>query len=87
MIKISFNKKINGDLLSQEFANAGFTTDVVVYPGDLLELNGLEESDTEIANQILNAHVAPEIPNITPVQKLEAAGLTVEELKDLLGLN
>jgi hypothetical protein len=84
MIKIPFNKNINGDLLVQEFANAGFTTDVVVYPGNLLELNGLNEGDTEVANNILNAHIAPEPTEPTIAEKLASVGLSIEELKAAL---
>jgi hypothetical protein len=84
MIKIPFNKNINGDLLVQEFANAGFTTDVVVYPNNLLELNGLNEGDTEVANNILNAHIAPEPTEPTIAEKLASVGLSIEELKAAL---
>jgi hypothetical protein len=87
MIKIPFNKNINGDLLIQEFANAGFTTEVVVYPGNLLELNGLNEENTEVANNILNAHIAPEPTEPTIVEKLASVGLSIEELKAALGGN
>lgn len=84
MIKIPFNKNINGDLLVQEFASAGFTTDVVVYPGNLLELNGLNEGDTEVANNILNAHIAPEPTEPTIAEKLASVGLSLEELRAAL---
>jgi len=44
-------------------------------------LKWLEEGNTP-----LPADPTPEPEPLTPQQKLEAAGLTVEELKDLLGL-
>ena len=88
MIKIPFNKEINGDLLIQEFLNAGFVTDAVVFPDNLIELNGLEESDIAIANQILNAHIAPAIIEPTIADKLASVGLSIEELKAaILGAN
>jgi hypothetical protein len=84
MIKIPFNKNINGDLLIQEFANAGFTTEVVVYPGNLLELNGLNETDVLMANQILDAHIAPVPTEPTLAEKLASVGLSLEELRAAL---
>jgi hypothetical protein len=87
MITIPFNKNINGDSLVQEFANAGFTTDVVVYPGNLLELNGLNEADALIANQILDAHIVPAPTEPTVAEKLASVGLSLEELRTALGSN
>jgi len=84
MIKIPFNKNINGDLLVQEFTNAGFTTDVVVYTGNLLELNGLNEADVLMANQILDAHIAPVPTEPTLAEKLASVGLSLEELRAAL---
>ena len=84
MITIPFNKNINGDLLVQEFASAGFTTDVVVYPGNLLELNGLNEADALMANQILDAHIAPAPTEPTVAEKLASVGLSLEELRAAL---
>jgi hypothetical protein len=86
MIKIPFNKNINGDLLAQEFANAGFITDVVVYAGDLVEFNGVDEADTATAIQILDAHIAPVPTEPTVAEKLASVGLSIEELKTELGL-
>ena len=40
----------------------------------------------EEGNEPLPADPLPEPESLTPKQKLEAAGLTVEELKELLGL-
>ena len=84
MITIPFNKNINGDLLIQEFANAGFTTEVVVFPGNLLELNGLNEADALVANQILDAHIAPVLTEPTVAEKLASVGLSIEELRAAL---
>lgn len=85
MIKIPFNKNINGDLLVKEFADAGFETEVVIYPGNLLELNGLNESDITKANKVLNDHIAPEPTEPTIADKLASIGISIEELKAILG--
>jgi hypothetical protein len=90
MIKIPFNKNITGDLLVQEFANAGFTTEVVIYPGNLIELNGLNEADTLKANEILDAHVPVDLEAVAAAkavakaQILERLGITAEEAQLLL---
>lgn len=84
MIKIPFNKSINGDLLTQEFASAGFITDVVVYSGDLIEFNGIDEKDIAEAIQILDAHIAPEPTEPTVAEKLASVGLSLEELRAAL---
>jgi len=86
MITIPFNKKINGNLLTQELAAAGLVTDVVVMPGELLELNGLENADSKAAAKVLEAHVAPETIEPSIEQKLATAGVSILDLKDALGL-
>jgi hypothetical protein len=86
MITIPFNKKINGNLLTQELAAAGLITDVVVMPDELLELNGLEEADTAKAKEILAAHIAPAPTEPTLDAKLASVGLSVDGLKQALGL-
>ena len=86
MITIPFKKNINGDLLTQELAAAGLITDVVVMPGELLELNGLKEADTAKATEILAAHIAPTPTEPTLNAKLASVGLSVADLKEALGL-
>lgn len=89
MIYINLNKAISGDLLRQELLSAGLETEVTVYTFDdglKIQLNNIEESQRDIAESIYNAHNAPSISEPTVAQKLAAAGLTVEELKEALGL-
>lgn len=73
-------------MLTQELAAAGLITDVVVMPGELLELNGLEEADTAKAKEILAAHIAPTPTEPTLDVKLASVGLSVADLKEALGL-
>ena len=86
MITIPFSKKINGNLLTQELAATGLVTDVVVMPGELLELNGLDETDMAKAKEILAAHNPPAPTEPTIAEKLASVGLSVADLKEELGL-
>jgi len=86
MITIPFNKNINGDLLTKELAAAGLLTDVVVLAGELLELNGLKETDAAKAKEILAAHIAPTPIEPTVADKLASVGLSVDDLKAALGI-
>ena len=86
MITLSFDKKINGDLLVTEFAKNGLVTDVVVYPENVLELNGLDEKDRDLAQTILEKHVAPQNTEVNINDKLASVGLSIDDLKAALGL-
>lgn len=89
MIYIDLDKAISGELLKQELLTAGLETEVTVYTSDdgqKIQLNNVEESQRDLAESIYNAHNAPLISEPTAAQKLAAAGLTVDELKELLGL-
>ena len=86
MITLSFDKKINGDLLVTEFAKNGLVTDVVIYPENVLELNGLDEKDRDLAQTILEKHVAPQNTEVNINDKLASVGLSIDDLKAALGL-
>lgn len=53
---------------------------------DGYEIIGMEWVKTSEGNTPLPPDPIPEPEPLTPQQKLEASGLTVEELKELLGL-
>lgn len=92
MIKIEIADTFHGKQLIQEMKDAG----VVVYENltgisaVVKESNGevfipTSEEFAELAQQVANSHV-PVFKEDTVVDKLAAAGLTVEELKQALGL-
>jgi len=92
MIKINISEEFNGKQLIQEMKDAG----VVVYenlPGIsafVKEGNGdvfapTTEEYSSLAQQIADSHV-PVFQQDTVLDKLAAAGLSIEELKEALGL-
>jgi hypothetical protein len=86
MIYIEFNKKINGDLLVQELATAGIVTEVVVYDGNKIQLNGVEENQRLLCESIISAHNPPAPQEPTLEEKLASVGLNLDDLKAALGL-
>ena len=87
MIFIDLTKNINGQLLQEELAAAGLQTEIVIYTfpeGNKIEMNGLSESDRELAESIFNAHIAPELTEPTVAEKLASVGLSLEELRAAL---
>lgn len=92
MIKFDKPQNLNGSELLDELAVAGIVLDkenqvpVVDGNGDLWL--DVKSSDTAKVQQVLNAHNGTTIaPEPTAADKLAAAGLTVDDLKVLLGLN
>lgn len=86
MIKLILNKNIIGIQLESELKSAGIDTEVLLYENNEILLNGAKENDRALAQSILDAHIPQEISQPTAADKLAAAGLTVDELKELLGL-
>lgn len=93
MIKITINDGFNGKQLIKEMSDAG----VVLYE-NLTGVSAIEmqangevfvpttEQYTELAQQVANSHV-PVFQEDTVLDKLAAAGLTIDELKSALGLS
>jgi hypothetical protein len=89
MIFVNLTKNIHGELLKEELAAQGLNTDIVIYTfpeGNKIEMNGLSESDRELAELTLDAHIAPSLAEPTVAEKLASVGLSIEELKTELGL-
>lgn len=91
MIKFNKPENLNGAELREELRTAGVTiTDDINAVS--LDSNGdfwldIEENDFNIAKTIVDAHNGTIIPpEPTTTEKLAAAGLTVDELKTILGL-
>jgi len=88
---IKFNKPINlnGAELLQELNNAG----VVISRPPLIDGNGdfwldVSEEDKTVTASIVEAHNGTTVAQEPTIQdKLVAAGLTVDELKQALGLS
>lgn len=81
------NKKIT----SASFTDSTNTRVVIYYEGgnDVSWVNYGESEELEkwiSEGNTINPYEEPEEVQLTAQQKLEAAGLTVEELKELLGL-
>ncbi len=92
MIKIEIEEIFNGKQLIQEMKDAG----VVVYENlagisaVVKESNGevfipTSEEFAELAQQVASNHV-PVFQEDTVLDKLKAAGLTIDDLKSALGL-
>jgi hypothetical protein len=67
-------------------------SEIQYFPKDCMQISELPESLRELASRVWNGlppidiEPEPEPGPLTAQQKLEKAGLTVEELKELLGL-
>ncbi len=90
---IQFNKplNLNGAELKQELKAAGVSLineiETLVVKDNLLFVNIAPEFEA-IAAPIIAAHNGTTVPpEPTPADKLAAAGLTVDELKAVLGIN
>jgi len=92
MIKITINEGFNGKQLIKEMTDAG----VVLYDNLTgvsaveIEANGevfvpTTEEYSSLAQQVASNHI-PVFQQDTVLDKLAAAGLTIEELKEALGL-
>ena len=87
MIFVDLTKNIHGELLKEELAAQGLNTDIVIYTfpeGNKIEMNGLSESDRELAESIFDAHIVPEPTEPTVAEKLASVGLSLEELRAAL---
>jgi hypothetical protein len=85
MINIELNKEINGKQLVAELETAGVVVeDILRFNNNILSI-AADEKHTEIAITIVNNHV-PVFAEPTIIEKLESIGLSVDELKEALGL-
>jgi len=87
MIFVDLTKRIDGELLREELAAQGLKTDIVIYTfpdGYKVEMNGLSESDRELAESIFTAHNPPVQTEPTVAEKLALVGLSLEELRAAL---
>ena len=88
---IQFNKPVNlnGEELLSELQAAGIEINNIpsVEADGFLWLD-IKESDKSLTETIVANHNGTTVsPEPTPADKLAAAGLTVDELKSVLGLN
>ena len=88
---IQFNKPVNlnGEELLSELQAAGIEINHIpsVEADGFLWLD-IKESDKSLTETIVANHNGTTVsPEPTPADKLAAAGLTVDELKSVLGLN
>jgi hypothetical protein len=81
MTSYSIPKNLNGEQLLSELKNAGIILSEVTVIDDLLWLDTVDPKANEIVAKHKGIDVIP-----TAQQKLESAGLTVDDLKSLLGL-
>lgn len=59
MITLPVPAALNGDVLEDELAAAGFDADVYVSGGDLV-VSGLDEADRDAVQAVIDAHVPPD---------------------------
>ena len=89
MIKFIKPTNLNGQELLDELKNAG--VNVIGLPfldGNNCLWLDIKESDKSLTETIVANHNGTTVsPEPTPADKLAAAGLTVNELKAVLGLN
>jgi hypothetical protein len=88
MIVFTKPEKLNGIQLREELRNVGIEIGdgrTVVIIGNELHLD-INETDKNKASEIVAVHIGIE-NEPTPADKLAAAGLTVDELKAVLGIN
>lgn len=82
---------MNQQISSASFTDSTTTRVVIYYEGgnDVSWVNYGESEELEkwiSEGNIIGQYEEPEEVQLTPQQKLEAAGLSIEELKELLGL-
>ena len=84
MIFFEIPQKINGNQLIKELETVGVFTDTPVITDGKLWLE-IDESDKAKAKIVVDQHVGQDyVPTIE--EKLQAAGIDLNELKTLLGL-
>lgn len=89
MIKFNKPENLNGLELINELKSAGVNID----RPPLIDGNGdfwldIESTDESVALSVVTSHNGTTIAvDPTPADKLAAAGLTVEDLREILGLN
>ena len=90
---IQFNKplNLNGAELKEELKAAGVVLlneiDALVVRDNLLFINITPEFESVTATVVAAHNGTTVAPEPTPADKLAAAGLTVDELKAVLGIN
>ena len=88
---INFDKPLNfeGVQFCEELEAAGISINKDTSP--LVDGNGhfwldINPADTQKAQDVLNAHIPKPRPEPTIAEKLASVGLTIDDLKDALGL-
>lgn len=91
-MKFERPENLNGYELRQELRNAGIEisdnlTSVLVEADGSLILDIKKEDELKAVAIVKNHNGSINAPELTAADKLAAAGLSIEELKELLGLN